>query len=99
MTETARAVDHALRHAAEVVAVPDVDPRGIDDRLGRTIFPGPSGHVLAGFSTVAPLISPGCCTATSTRRSCTSGPQVSAPVGTVRNCLSSPRVAAAERWR
>lgn len=34
-TETARAVDHALRHAAEVVAVPDVDPRGIDDRLGR----------------------------------------------------------------
>lgn len=35
LTETARAVDHALRHAAEVVAVPDVDPRGIDDRLGR----------------------------------------------------------------
>ncbi|MFJ4201906.1 FUSC family protein [Streptomyces sviceus] len=35
VTETARAVDHALRHAAEVVAVPDVDPRGIDDRLGR----------------------------------------------------------------
>ncbi|MGW7254726.1 FUSC family protein [Streptomyces sp. NPDC054834] len=34
-TETARAVDHALRHAAEVVASPDVDPRGIDDRLGR----------------------------------------------------------------
>ncbi|MFE5816069.1 FUSC family protein [Streptomyces sp. NPDC056479] len=34
-TETARAVDHALRHAAEVVAGPDVDPRGIDDRLGR----------------------------------------------------------------
>ncbi|WP_030349071.1 FUSC family protein [Streptomyces sp. NRRL S-1022] len=34
-TETARAVDHALRHAAEVVAAPDVDPRGIDDRLGR----------------------------------------------------------------
>ncbi|MGW0766063.1 FUSC family protein [Streptomyces sp. NPDC002676] len=34
-TETARAVDHALRHAAKVVAVPDVDPRGIDDRLGR----------------------------------------------------------------
>ncbi len=34
VTETARAVD-ALRHAAEVVAVPDVDPRGIDDRLGR----------------------------------------------------------------
>lgn len=34
-TETARAVDHALRHAAEVVADPDVDPRGIDDRLGR----------------------------------------------------------------
>ncbi|MFI8069466.1 FUSC family protein [Streptomyces sp. NPDC086033] len=34
VSETARAVDHALRHAAEVVAVPDVDPRGIDDRLG-----------------------------------------------------------------
>ncbi|BCM67961.1 MULTISPECIES: FUSC family protein [Streptomyces] len=34
-TETARAVDHALRHTAEVVTVPDVDPRGIDDRLGR----------------------------------------------------------------
>lgn len=33
--ETARAVDHALRHAAEVVTAPDVDPRGIDDRLGR----------------------------------------------------------------
>ncbi|MFF0012698.1 FUSC family protein [Streptomyces sp. NPDC005374] len=35
VSETARAVDHALRHAAEVVAVPDVDPRGVDDRLGR----------------------------------------------------------------
>ncbi|MFI9808178.1 FUSC family protein [Streptomyces sp. NPDC052301] len=34
-TETARAVDHALRHTAEVVSAPDVDPRGIDDRLGR----------------------------------------------------------------
>ncbi|MGY4965592.1 FUSC family protein [Streptomyces sp. 900105245] len=34
-TETGRAVDHALRHAADVVASPDVDPRGIDDRLGR----------------------------------------------------------------
>ncbi|MBL1083152.1 FUSC family protein [Streptomyces actinomycinicus] len=34
-TETGRAVDHALRHAAEVVTAPDVDPRGIDDRLGR----------------------------------------------------------------
>ncbi|KKD05112.1 FUSC family protein [Streptomyces sp. WM6386] len=34
-TETARAVDHALRHASEVVAAPDVDPRGIADRLGR----------------------------------------------------------------
>ncbi|MGW2644218.1 FUSC family protein [Streptomyces sp. NPDC001393] len=34
-TETARAVDHALRHTAEVVTTPDVDPRGIDDRLGR----------------------------------------------------------------
>ncbi|MGW2489488.1 FUSC family protein [Streptomyces sp. NPDC001606] len=34
-TETARAVDHALRHTAEVVTAPDVDPLGIDDRLGR----------------------------------------------------------------
>ena len=34
-TETTRAVDHALRHTAEVVTAPDVDPRGIDDRLGR----------------------------------------------------------------
>jgi uncharacterized membrane protein YccC len=34
-SETSRAVDHALRHAAEVVTAPDVDPRGIDDRLGR----------------------------------------------------------------
>lgn len=34
-SETARAVDHALRHAAEVVAAPDLDPRGVDDRLGR----------------------------------------------------------------
>lgn len=34
VTETARAVDHALRHTAEVVTAPDVDPRGIDDRLG-----------------------------------------------------------------
>ncbi|MFJ3305943.1 FUSC family protein [Streptomyces sp. NPDC086549] len=34
-TETSRAVDHALRHAADVVATPDADPRGIDDRLGR----------------------------------------------------------------
>ncbi|MFF4256252.1 FUSC family protein [Streptomyces sp. NPDC001663] len=35
ISETARAVDHALRHAADVVTAPDVDPRGIDDRLGR----------------------------------------------------------------
>ncbi|MFG2886448.1 FUSC family protein [Streptomyces sp. NPDC048297] len=34
-TETARAVDHALRHAAEVAGAPEIDPRGIDDRLGR----------------------------------------------------------------
>ncbi|MFG3202230.1 FUSC family protein [Streptomyces sp. NPDC048192] len=34
-TETARAVDHALRHAAAVVTAPDTDPRGIDDPLGR----------------------------------------------------------------
>ncbi|WP_329254098.1 FUSC family protein [Streptomyces sp. NBC_01478] len=33
--QTTRAIDHALRHAAEVVTAPDVDPRGIDDRLGR----------------------------------------------------------------
>ncbi|MFD8718663.1 FUSC family protein [Streptomyces sp. NPDC059629] len=33
--ETGRAADHALRHAAEVATSPDVDPRGIDDRLGR----------------------------------------------------------------
>ncbi|MEU2618648.1 FUSC family protein [Streptomyces sp. NPDC007157] len=33
--ETARAVDHALRHVAEVATSPDVDPRGLDDRLGR----------------------------------------------------------------
>ncbi|GAA3300236.1 FUSC family protein [Streptomyces cinereospinus] len=33
-TGTARAVDHALRHAADVVTAPDVDPRGVDDRLG-----------------------------------------------------------------
>jgi len=34
-SETTRAIDHALRHTAEVVTAPDVDPRGIDDRLGR----------------------------------------------------------------
>ncbi|MFK0152408.1 FUSC family protein [Streptomyces sp. NPDC090493] len=34
-SETGRAVDHALRHVAEVATSPDVDPRGIDDRLGR----------------------------------------------------------------
>ncbi|MEU6140255.1 FUSC family protein [Streptomyces sp. NPDC047081] len=34
-SESARAVEHALRHAAGVVTAPDVDPRGIDDRLGR----------------------------------------------------------------
>ncbi|MFI1761573.1 FUSC family protein [Streptomyces sp. NPDC020800] len=46
-TETARAVDHALRHTAEVVTHPDIDPppfsasakrgdpHGGDDRLGR----------------------------------------------------------------
>ncbi|KUN10442.1 hypothetical protein AQI95_01605 [Streptomyces yokosukanensis] len=46
-TETARAVDHALRHTAEVVTSPDTglpplpaspergDPQGTDDRLGR----------------------------------------------------------------
>lgn len=34
-SETTRAVDHALRHAAEVVRTPDLDPGGLDDRLGR----------------------------------------------------------------
>ncbi|MFC4501401.1 MULTISPECIES: FUSC family protein [Streptomyces] len=38
-SETGRAVDHALRHAAEVVAAPDIEPGvpgGVDDdRLGR----------------------------------------------------------------
>ncbi|MEV6019550.1 MULTISPECIES: FUSC family protein [unclassified Streptomyces] len=33
--ETARAVDHALRHAARVVADRSPDPRALDDRLGR----------------------------------------------------------------
>ncbi|MFJ3663342.1 FUSC family protein [Streptomyces sp. NPDC090119] len=32
LTETERAVDHALRHLAEVVTSPSVDPRGIDER-------------------------------------------------------------------
>ncbi|MFD8819589.1 FUSC family protein [Streptomyces sp. NPDC059627] len=35
VNETGRAVDHALRHVAAVATTPDVDPRGIDDRLGR----------------------------------------------------------------
>lgn len=34
-TETGRAVDHAVRHAASVVTVPDIDPGGLEDRLGR----------------------------------------------------------------
>ncbi|MFC3573571.1 FUSC family protein [Streptomyces yaanensis] len=33
--ETGRAVDQALRHAAEVVTAQNVDPRAIVDRLGR----------------------------------------------------------------
>ncbi|MYS18546.1 FUSC family protein [Streptomyces sp. SID4982] len=32
LTETERAVDHALRHLSEVVTSPSVDPRGIDER-------------------------------------------------------------------
>ncbi|WP_030805745.1 FUSC family protein [Streptomyces sp. NRRL F-2799] len=32
LTETERAVDHALRHTAEVVTSPSVDPRGVDER-------------------------------------------------------------------
>ncbi|MFE2041530.1 FUSC family protein [Streptomyces sp. NPDC059477] len=38
-SESARAVDHALRHAADVVTSPDVDPYGIDDGLGRPAGP------------------------------------------------------------
>ncbi|WRZ91754.1 FUSC family protein [Streptomyces sp. NBC_01007] len=33
--ETARAVDHALRHAADVVTDRSPDPHALDDRLGR----------------------------------------------------------------
>lgn len=32
LTETERAVDHALKHTAEVVTSPSVDPRGVDER-------------------------------------------------------------------
>ncbi|WP_155055716.1 FUSC family protein [Streptomyces blattellae] len=32
---TNRAMNHAVRHAASVVTAPDIDPHGIDDRLGR----------------------------------------------------------------
>ncbi|MER5295615.1 FUSC family protein [Streptomyces pharetrae] len=35
LTETGRAVDQALRHAADVVTEPDVDPTGILDHLGH----------------------------------------------------------------
>ncbi|MEV6167888.1 FUSC family protein [Streptomyces sp. NPDC051954] len=35
VTETVRAVNHAVHHAASVVTAPDIDLRGIDDRLGR----------------------------------------------------------------
>ncbi|WP_210573215.1 FUSC family protein [Streptomyces sp. GESEQ-4] len=35
VSETNRAMNHAVRHAASVVAAPDIDPHGIDDRLGR----------------------------------------------------------------
>ncbi|MFG3656602.1 FUSC family protein [Streptomyces sp. NPDC047706] len=34
-TETGRAIDHALRHASSVVTAPDIDPGGLEDRLGR----------------------------------------------------------------
>ncbi|MBV2356016.1 FUSC family protein [Streptomyces sp. J2-1] len=41
-TETERAVDRALRYAAEVVAAPDADPSGVEDRLlGSPVPPGP----------------------------------------------------------
>ena len=46
-----------------------------------------------------PVISPGCCTQTSTRSSWITGPQVSAPIGTVRNCLSSSALRALDRER
>ncbi|MGP4010594.1 FUSC family protein [Streptomyces sp. 4N124] len=35
VSETNRAMNHAVRHAASVVTAPDIDPLGIDDRLGR----------------------------------------------------------------
>ncbi|MDO0934753.1 FUSC family protein [Streptomyces sp. DG2A-72] len=35
VSETNRAMNHAVRHAASVVTSPDIDPHGIDDRLGR----------------------------------------------------------------
>ncbi|MEV1081627.1 FUSC family protein [Streptomyces sp. NPDC050211] len=35
VSETNRAMNHAVRHAASVVTAPDIDPHGIDDRLGR----------------------------------------------------------------
>ncbi|MFF0384106.1 FUSC family protein [Streptomyces sp. NPDC004286] len=33
-TSQARAVEHAVRHAAEVISTPDIDPSPVDDRLG-----------------------------------------------------------------
>ncbi|MFJ4689166.1 FUSC family protein [Streptomyces sp. NPDC088789] len=38
--ESARAVDHALRHAASVVTSPDIDPQALDDSADRLGRPG-----------------------------------------------------------
>ncbi|MER6344935.1 FUSC family protein [Streptomyces sp. NPDC001595] len=53
LTETGRAVDHALRHAADVVTTPDIDPAGLPDRLGRPAAP----RVRAARATRAVLLS------------------------------------------
>src|SRR5918999_618690 len=51
------------------------------------------GQVLDGLSNVASSVSPGCWTALKTvlPSGVISGPQVSAPTGTVRNCCTWPR--------
>src|SRR5262245_30794602 len=58
---------------------------------GRGCDVPPSGQWDSGLSALAPSSSPGCWTDTSTKSSATTGPQVSAPWGTVRNCLTCPR--------
>src|SRR5256885_6932247 len=57
---------------------------------GRGCAVPPSGQCDVGFAELV-AFSPGCCTATSTRLSVTTGPHVSAPTGTERNCLTWPR--------